>query len=290
MSLPKLGRVRITLTSLSCERAADKLARAGISVSAVKREGKNVLSFEVARKDCEKVFAILRGSCYNIKEVRERGLAFVYKKCLSHIGLLVGAALFLLCVLGFQTRVLRIEVVGSGAYYEREVREVLSEKGVKPLSALPQSFTSFTAEILSFPGVNYCEMRASGGVLTVEVQVSEEHSLPSCEPLLVPATGRVEELVVLRGTPSVKAGEDVQAGQTAVEPFALYGEEKRPSVVIARLKISYPVSAEYAGTEEQARAQALLDFGGDSLLEFTPTERGFSVTGRAFVSASLNMN
>ncbi len=286
--LRQWGRVRITLTSLSAERAADKLARAGVAVSAVKREGKNGLSFEVARKDCEKVFAILRGSCYNIVEVRARGLVSVYKKCLAHIGLLAGALLFALCVTGFQSRVLRIEVVGSGAYYEREVRAVLSEKGIKPLSALPRNFTPCTAEILSLPNVSFCEMRASGGVLTVEVWVSDERSPLAGTALLSPAAGKIEELVVLRGTPCAAAGEEVEEGQVLVRPFAVYGEEEREVVVIARVTVSYPVSAEYGGTEEEARAQALLDFGGDSELEFTPTEQGYSVTGRAFRSAALN--
>ncbi len=289
MKFRKWGRVRITLTSLSTERAADKLARAGISVYSLKREGKNRLAFEVARKDCEKVFAILRGSCYNIEEVRERGLAFAYKKCLAHVGLLAGTLLFALCVCCFQSRVLRIEVVGSGAYYEREVLALLSEEGIKPLSAFPRSLPSLTAEILSFPGVGFCEMRFSGGVLTVEVEVGEDRSRPTPVPLLSPGSGRVEELTVLRGTPCVKVGDEVEKGQTVAEPFAYYGEEKRPVVVIALVRVSYPVSAEYPGTEEEARAQALLDFGEDSLLQFTAAEGGISVTGKAFVSASLNL-
>ncbi len=286
--LHKWGRVRIKLTSLSAERAADKLAREGITVTALKREAKNVLFFEVARKDLEKVFAILRGSCYNIVEVRERGLASVYKKCLAHVGLLVGALLFALCVTGFQSRVLRIEVVGSGAYYEREVRAALSEKGVKPLSALPPSFTPFTAEVLSLPNVGFCEMRFSGGILTVEVEVTDERTPLSGVPLLSPVTGRIEELAVLRGTPCVQVGEEVTAGQAVVQPYATYGEEEHEVVVIARVTVSYPVSAEYEGTEEQARAQALLDFGEECVLTFTQTEGGYSVAGRAFRSAALN--
>ncbi len=285
----KVGRARVKLLSLSPERALDKLAREHITVYSAQKTGKNALCFEVARKDLEKVFAILQGSCYNIVEVRDRGLASVYKKCLAHVGLLVGALLFALCVLCFQSRVLRIEVVGSGAYYEREVTDTLSRGGIKPLSALPRNLTPFTAEILSLPNVGFCELRFSGGVLTVEVQVGEENSPLPCEPLLAPVAGRVEELVVLRGSPCVSVGEEVRQGQTVAEPFALYGEERRQVVVIARVKLSYPVNARYTGTEEEARAQALLDFG-EGEFEFSPAEDGFAVTGRAFVSAALNMD
>ncbi len=282
------GRVRIRLSSLSCDRVPDKLARAGIDVFRVRREGKNLLSLEVSRKDGEKAFAILRGACYNIEEVRERGLAFAYKKCVAHIGLILGTLLFVLAAGGFQRRVLRVEVVGSGAYYGREVRETLAAGGVTFLSAMPRDLNAFSAELLSLPNVAFCELRASGGVLTVQLEVSGEHSPLACVPLLVPAKGRVEELTVLRGTPCVQVGDEVEKGQTAVEPFADYGGARRQVAVIGRVKISYPVQAEYSGTEEEARAQALIDFG-ESELTYTPTERGFAVTGRAFASASLNL-
>ena len=286
----RFGRVCVKLTSLSAHRAADKLARAGVRVYSARKTGKNEIVLEVARKDCEKVFAILRGSCYNIVEVRDRGLAYAYKKCLAHAGLLLGALLFILCVGGFQRRVLRIEVVGNGSYCEREVLQTLESGGVKPLSALPQNFTPFTAEILALPNVSFCEMRAEGGILTVEVRVSDDRAVLTGKPLLSPVAGRVEELVVLRGTPCVSVGEEVEKDRLLVAPFAVYGEEQRPVVVIARAKLSYPVSAEYAGTEEEARSMALLEFGGESSLEFTPTEKGFSVTGRAFLSVSLNID
>ncbi len=285
----RAGRAEIEVVSLSSHRVADKLVRGGIEVYSVRKTGKNSISVQVARKDCEKVFAILRGSCYNIAEVRERGLALLYKKCLARIGLLIGAALFVLLVAAAQSRVLRIEVVGSGAYYEREVLETLEAAGIVPFSAPPENFHPFTAKILSLPRVTFCEMKCSGGVLTVEVRVSDEAERLSAEPLLSPAGGRVEELVVLRGTPCVQVGDEVEKGQTVVEPFACYGEERTGVLIIARVKISYPVTAFYAGSEEEARAQALLDFGEISLLHAEPAEGGFLLTGRASASAAINL-
>lgn len=284
------GRTVMKVTSLSAHRAADKLAQAGIPVYSAVKTGKNAVAIEVARKDSKKVFAILKGSCYNISEVRERGLALFYKKCLARAGLLIGAFLFVLLVLGFQSRVLSIEVVGSGAYYEREILETLSRGGVKPLSAPPENCTAFTAEILALPRVTFCEIKCEGGVLTVEVRVSDEHSALAPQPLCAPAAGRVEELVVLRGTPCVQVGDEVEKGQTVAEPFALYGEERRDVVVIARVRISYPVYAEYAGGEEEALAQAFLDFGELTELRTERTEGGFAVWGRASVSAAVNLD
>lgn len=284
----KAGRVEIVVSSLSAHRAADKLARAGIPLFRVKKRGKNKLSFQVQGKDREKVFAILRGSCYNVEEVRFRGLAFAYGKCLERAGLLLGAAVFALSVWGMQSRVLKIDVVGSGAYLGEQVKSVLLEGGVRPFSAPPRDYSPFVAQILALPAVSHCGFRKEGGVLTVEVQVSDEGKALSSAPLVSPVRGKVEELVVLRGAPCVQVGDEVEKGQVLVEGKEVLGERERKVLVIARAKLSYPVRAEYACGEAEARAQALLDYGECDLV-FERTARGYLATGVAYATAAVNL-
>lgn len=284
------GRLQFTVLSLSAERVLDKLAREGITVFSARKCKKNEITFEVAQKDREKVFAILQGSCYNVSKVRDRGLALLYKKCLGGVGLLLGAVLFCLFVLAAQSRVLKIEVVGSGAYYESQVLGILEREGVKRFSSAPRDSALLSAEILALPRVSYCSMRCEGGILTVEVRVSEEESVKNFEPLLAPVAGTVEELVVVRGTARVKHGDAVEAGQTIVDPVALYGETERQAVVIARVKLSFPILEEFEGTEEQARAAALLKYGEIIELHIEKTDNGYMVSGTAYADAAMNLD
>ena len=221
MKFGKFGKLRIEVSSLSCDRVLDKLAREKIAVFSARKTRKNQISFEVLAKDSEKVFAILRGSCYNIVEVRGRGLNLFYKKCLSCVGLILGAALFCLLVLGAEKRIFRIDVVGSGAYYEPQIIKLLEEGGVKKFSEAPKETAEISAKILSLPRVSYCSIGAKGGILTVEVRVSEETVPLKSEKLSAPLSGKIEEMTVLRGTPLAAVGDEVQAGQILVENYAI---------------------------------------------------------------------
>ena len=136
ISLP-FGRQEFFVEALSVYRVVDKLARAGIEILSFRTESKNSAVFTVNGKDAKKVFAILRGSCYNIKKVRPKGLSKIAERVVKSAGLFTGILLFFLSVLFFEARVLDIRVVGSGAYYKDEVLRILSENGVKKFSALP---------------------------------------------------------------------------------------------------------------------------------------------------------
>ena len=284
------GKVAFTVTSLSCGRVMDKLAKEGIAVFSVRKRGKNTISFCVAAKDREKVFAILRGSCYNIDKVRGRGLNLFYEKCKNAMGLLLGALLFCLIVLYSETRVLRIDVVGSGAYFEPRILELLEESGVKRFSRVPADCAAISSSILALPRVSYCSIGAKGGVLTVEVRVSEESETALSGPLRSPATGTVEEIFVLRGTAAVKVGDEVEEGQVLVENFSLFGEEKREVLVIARVTVSFPVSETFEGSEEQAKLSAYLKYGTIEGIKTEAAEGGFLVTGKAYQRAAVNLS
>ncbi len=283
------GRTQLTVEGLNAFRVIDKLERAGIAVFSARRTQKNAVTLEVKTKDLEKVFAILRSSCYNVKKTSPRGLSRLRLKCLQWAGLLVGALIFAAAVPLVQTRVLKIDIVGGGACYEAEVRNILSSGGVNAFGAMPRNTSTLTAQILSLPRVNFCSFNASGGILTVEVQVSDENSMLESRPLLAPETGVVEELVVIRGTACVQVGEEVGKGDVVVKNSALYGEEERPVIVIAQVKVRFPVSARYSGSEEEATAQALLEFGEISGLKAEPVEGGFEITGEACAESSVNL-
>ncbi len=276
------AEVGFTVESLSADRAIQKLAREGIEVSARKLQ-KNAVDIRIRAKDSKKSFAILQGSCYNIKNVRYYGLEKLRRAALRGMGLIVGCILFLAGTLFLESRVLTCEVVGSGAYYEREVRQILSEEGVTPLSPLPKETGHIVARVLSLPRVEFCTVAGRGGVLTVTVRCVGDIAPLAGIDLIAPASGRLEALFIVKGTPLHAVGEQVREGEAVV---AAEG-----GVVIARLAVSFPVAREYQGeTEEEALGMAQFDFGDLTEIHTQKTESGWKIEGVAHVAASLNLD
>ncbi len=272
------------IEGLSAFRAADKLRNAGITVLSLKKQQKNAVIAEVASKDLEKVFAILRGSCYNIKKIRFYGLSKAWKMFCLRAGLLAGALIGVAAVCFFQTRVLRVEFTGSGAYYAGEVREILLRGGVKRFGPCPEGYAAVEAEILSLPRVSFCSVREDGGILTVEIQVSDDAAAIAGRPLTADADGIVEELTVIRGTAAVSVGDSVHAGDTLVDSSV------GGAIVIARALVAYPFSREYETNEEEARAQALLECGTLREINAQKTDRGWLISGTGVSSVSVNLD
>lgn len=284
--------VEFTVESLSAYRAVEKLAREGVPVLSAQSLGKTTILVKVAAKDRKKAFAILRGSCYNVTNIRSRGLLRLFEGCKRAAGLIVGAAVFTAAALILEARVLRVEISGSGAYYEREIRAILKEEGVGAFSAFPEDTGAISAKILALDRVEFCSFEMKGGVLTVDVEVGEKTQRLKRMPLLAPATGVVEELVVVRGTPLLKEGDRVRMGDMVVDCFALFGEngeERREVEVIARVTVRYEAEREYVLPEEKALAQAYLDFGPLEDIKSTKTEKGFRIGGIARSTAVLGL-
>lgn len=285
----EMGRWEFEVEGLGVQRAVEKVRRAGIPVLSAQKTQKNSVRIAVEGKHRKKVFAILRGTCYNVTKVRARGAEKLAAAGKNLIGVALGAALAVSAVFFFESRVLRINVVGSGAYYEEEVRAILSRGGVDILSPAPKSTSHLTAEILALPRVSFCTVKKSGGIVTVSVEVAGE-AVPLAEgPLLAPVSGTVEELFAVRGTPCCAVGDKVSAGDVLVADYAMYGEERRNVLVIARAVVVFPVRTEYELGEAGARFQAFLDYGELTEIHTELTEGGCIVSGVARRAVSLNL-
>lgn len=281
-------RAQLFVQGIGPERVLDKLARAHVPVLAARRAQKNAVVLTVAAKDCKKVFAILRGSCYNIKKVRPLGLMRL-KGARRFFSLAAGAVLALFCVLALERRVLTIEVEGSGAYYEGEVRAILQEGGITPLSPAPEQTALLTSRILSLPRVSFASLHFEGGVLTVLIEVSDEEEIFSPAPLISPKAGVLEELVVLRGTPCAEIGQQVEAGQTLISERVLIGEREESVLVVGYAVLLCPVDGVFEGSEEAAFEAARLAFGEDAELFSEKSEEGWRIYGQARTEVSSHM-
>jgi len=281
-----VGKVRLEIEGINAVYAVDKLSKAGIAVISAQKTQKNGVLVEVAANEWKKAFAILQSSCYNVKKVGFRGLSLFRKKAVARAGLIAGAILFLLAVPFLQSRILRIDVTGSGAYLKAEVGEILARNGYLPFRALPEDPSQATAEILSLPRVSFCSVKKSGGIVTVDVEVSDGENVLVGQPMKSSVAGVVRRVVAVRGCPCVKEGDEVKIGDILVSSDF----EGRNVVVIASVELDVPFSAFYAAADEEAAELAAgLEFGEIGNISIERREDGFLVTGSRIVTVSQNM-
>ncbi len=262
---------KYTQISVVCtaEAALKKLKKAGIGVYNCKKSGANFL-FCVKDKDLKKVFAIFAKPCYNITVENLGRRAGFLKGLVNRIGLAVGAFIFVVAAAVSNSFVFKINVSGSGSYLSPEVRRIIYEAGAKEFSLCAKfDAPAATGKILALPNVTFCNIQRRGSILTVDVQVDEEHTgKAELTSLVSDRSGVVENIVAICGTARVKEGDRVKSGDTLISAYTIVGEgedEKRVDCLAAGYcELRCSSSFEYAAKEESdenlqsAYAQTLL--------------------------------
>jgi hypothetical protein len=286
MSEKKWTLVRLGIEGIYPESAIARLKREKIPLYGIKKVQKNVLELCIERKNRKKVFTILNNSCYNIVYAKNYGLSRIPALCREKAGAIVGCALFgVLCALSGYP-VLKIEVVGDGAYYREKVISLLAESGIAIGKGYDgKSAPEVTAKILSLDGVTFCSVKKAGSVLTVEVQVSPQATMPESGPLCSPAAGEIYALTVLRGEVQKAVGDGVEEGEIVVSA---------QGVVMASVRVLCKAQAEVmAERADGAYAEALLQIGAAQAEIQSHTEEktkdGYTVTIEYILTASINM-
>lgn len=267
------------ITSLTVNRAVNKLARGGVEVFNVRKTGKNKIRCSIRSKDAEKFFAIFHGSCYTINKLNDRGLKKLAKWALYRVGVLAGLAVFCLVIFLSGFFVFKIEVVGSGSHYVGEVRALLREAGLSPFSVYSETRAqNARTHILDLPAVSFCSVQKKGGVIVVGVEINAE-TPPRAEArsLCALCAGKIVQLVCIRGTPLVKEGDEVSKGDVLVAGYVDYGEGenaiRREAAAIAKAVVECRLSYQYESREESeealsaAYAAALLKIGEGEIIE-----------------------
>ncbi len=298
-------RYRFQIEGIMPERALLRLRRGGISLYNLQKTQKNVILFEVTKKDVEKVFAIYPNVCYNSStytpyKVRLLGGVGITKGldfCKKRVGFVLGALAFAAITLAADGLVLGVDVVGITAY-ERDSRIALAENGIAPFAFYPKGKEDMvTAKLLTLDGVEFCSVKKVGNRVRVELQGSPLTTTRlQKESMTARESGTLLSLTVLRGTPLKQVGEEVQRGEALVGNwFCTETGEKVGAEPIARARIACTYERTYpSADEEQAFAQGYLDAAltaTDEILEWTVTQReeGFHVKISYLLLQSVNM-
>lgn len=276
------------VTGANTDLFINRIAKRNITLYNVKKKSKNQVVFTVSYAESDKIFALNKDLCYNIKKIRDKGVAYPLLFLMRNVGVAIGVALFVaICILA-DNIVYSIEFCGSGAIYESRVRAYLDVLGVTRFSRFSDIDLDALGEkiIQSGETFSFATCKKRGNRLIVELVLAE--SKPdtlngNVYELKADVDGIVEDIKVYRGTALVNVGDVVSAGDVLVDGFAVVKEQKVTINVIAYVTVRSVFAFEYVsekdGEEDVAVIMARLSLGEDDVVceevEKTAPDGGF---------------
>lgn len=228
---------------LSLERMLAKAAQAGIALRGVRRVSAKEAVLRVDVQD-EKAFTrMLTESGYGVVREKEAGAQRAMHLLKRRMMLSIGAALFSLIVFLAGECVWQVNITGAGVT-EGEVRRVLREEGVFPgkLRALLSTQEIQSQLERQLPQIKYVDVRVKGMTLCVFCAQAREAAPADyggdSGDIVARTDGIITQMLVRAGTPKVKVGDAVTAGQVLVEGVERVGrEEGAVTSVAARAQV-----------------------------------------------------
>lgn len=246
------GYLEIVLAGEDPERVINMAMARGIRFWDIRRQEDGCYLLKVRLGGYKAIRHLVRKCRCRMRIVGKGGLPFFISRAKKRSVLLLGILFFCLMLYFLSSFVWFIEVQGNEKIETGIILNSLSNQGVKvgiPKSALDKEEVKdkLLADIkeLAWAGI---EVRGS----KVIVEVSEKSLPPSGaenEPADIVASraGKIEELLVLKGTALVKEGDKVQKGQPLVA-----------GLIYPQIQINQDGSINPAGEPQKIRAHALV--------------------------------
>ena len=220
------GQVQFHAKGLGMEKLLNEARKQGISFSRVKREKSRSLLLRCSPKDYAAFRALAEEKGYEVSEAQPVGFLRLEKRLGKRIGLWAGALIALGLLIWALGYVWDVRVENAGAYLG-EVRSFLEEQGVRP--GIRRSAVSLSAlrDKLAWrlPKVKWVRTEWEGVSLVVRLEEGvpppDTVSYEGSGDVVAAADGLIHRVTTYAGTPLVKAGDFVKAGQTLIK-----GEER----------------------------------------------------------------
>lgn len=193
--------------------------------------------FEVPSKHRGQIIALLNNLCYDYKIIKVKGAFPLAMNALSRAGLAIGIIAVAIAISLFTQFVTRVSVVATDTYIgdidnalNTRIDGILSSYGISEGKWLPSlNFAGVEKSLLSLDGVAYASVRRNGTHVTVEIkreQPSESFVQISGSRVTSLKTAVVTRVVVEGGTAVVDYGDVVRKGDTLIDGYVVYGEDK----------------------------------------------------------------
>ena len=215
------GQVQFRVRGLSAEKLLNAARQQGISFSRVKREKSRSLLLRCSEKDYEAFRPLAQEKGFEISEAQPVGLLRLEKRLAKRIGLWAGALIVLGLLIWALGYVWEVRVENAGAYLG-EVRTFLDELGVRPgIRRSGVNLSDLRGKLeWRLPTVKWVRTEWQGVSLVVRLEEGvpppEIASNEGTGDVVAASDGLIQRVTTYAGTPTVKAGDFVKAGQTLI--------------------------------------------------------------------------
>ncbi len=180
----------------------------------------NKYSITINASDEQKLFAICRNMCYNVKRRRYKGIYSLIDTAKKNFGLILGVVLFTVLSVVFDGYIGEIEYSGEALAKKSEIKSVLNDNGVNESGILSLGENQIKNTVLSsVKGFSFLSVKKAGRVLIIEGYLEKEKPTPLNEKkdeIVSTHNGKVLSINLLSGKATVSVGDSVKVGTVLI--------------------------------------------------------------------------
>ncbi len=250
---------------LNLDRLLTFAKNKGITLYDIKKTTNKRLLVSVSVKESQNFFAIAKELCYNIKKVKEKGIALPLLMLWRKVGIVVGAIIFCLSSYGLNDFIFGFSFSGSGSVLEKEVLEYLNGVGIKQFTRFSDINTQeLEDQILAYnPNLSFVGITKKGNTLCFNLAIANQNTdalKGDIYSLKSDVSGVIEKIKVYRGTAMVAEGDNVNIGDLLVDGKMIIKDQVVDINVIATVWIivseEFTFKHEQKGQEQKAELMA----------------------------------
>ncbi len=229
----KLGKTQIEVRGHNAQKALIAISK----ISKVEKvESTNEFTrFFVESKQCHKVIALLQNLCYDYKIINIVGVSSTVFRSLSRTGIFLGIVLGVCAASIYSSFVTRVSVRCEGASdyaLNAQIDGILKEYGAVE-GARAKSFDEGELEnaISSLDGIVFASVDKIGTHINVVYKTAlkkENFVFANSKSVVAKKRAVVTRVIVEGGTAVCKYGDVVEVGDTLIDGYIEYGDNKIP--------------------------------------------------------------
>lgn len=229
----RLGKTQIEVRGSNAQKALSAISK--ISKVEKVESTKEYTRFFVESKQCHKIIALLQNLCYDYKIINIVGVSSSIFRAFARAGIFAGIAASVCAALIYSSFVTRVSVRCEGASdyaLNAQIDGILKEYGVVE-GARVKSLNADELEsaISSLDGVTFASVDKIGTHINVVYKTAlKKENFVSANSKSVVAKKRavVTRVIVEGGTAVCKFGDVVEVGDTLIDGYIEYGDNKIP--------------------------------------------------------------
>ncbi|WP_017728390.1 sporulation protein YqfD [Halalkalibacterium ligniniphilum] len=231
------GYVRVRIDGAHGERFLNRCIDNNVSIWTIKRVGEDRIICYMDLEDAKRIRPLLRITSCKVTFTERRGLPFLLQKMLQQIGFVGGMMLCIALILILSNIVWKIEINGASPEVEHELRQVVSEMGVKrgafhfSLPSVEEIQRDVTERIRDATWVGVRQNGTTYQFEVVQQLLPEEAEQVSPRHLVAKRKAIIHDVFVEHGQALVKPNDYVQKGDMLVSGFI--GREGKTELVPA---------------------------------------------------------